>query len=50
MSTATDRYLTLSRSKLPFDTVLLARYLMGKLLIRGALIGRIVETEAYPNR
>ena len=49
---ATDRYLTLSRSKLPLDTVLLARYLIGKLLVRqtekGALSGRIVETEAYP--
>ncbi len=45
-------YLTLSRSKLPLDTILLARYLIGKLLIRetdqGTLSGRIVETEAYP--
>ncbi len=52
LSAATDRYLTLSRSKLPLDTVLLARYLIGKLLVRetakGALAGRIVETEAYP--
>ena len=52
MSAATDRYLTLPRSKLPLDTVLLARYLIGKLLVRetaeGALSGRIVETEAYP--
>ena len=34
------------------DTVQLARYLLGKLVIRqsarGLLIGRIVETEAYP--
>jgi len=47
-----DRYLTLSRSKLPRDTVLLARYLVGKVLVRktagGVLSGRIVETEAYP--
>lgn len=46
------RYLTLSRAGLPLDTVLLARYLIGKLLVRetakGTLIGRIVETEAYP--
>jgi DNA-3-methyladenine glycosylase len=46
----TNRYLTLSRSNLPLDTVLLARYLIGKLVIRetasGVLAGRIVETEA----
>jgi len=52
MSATTDRYPTLARSKLPLDTVLLARYLIGKLLIRetakGTLSGRIVETEAYP--
>ena len=52
MSAVTDHYLTLSRSRLPLDTVLLARYLIGKLLVRqttqGALSGRIVETEAYP--
>ena len=52
MSAATDRYLTLTRSRLPLDTVLLARYLIGKVVIRetadGVLSGRIVETEAYP--
>jgi DNA-3-methyladenine glycosylase len=49
---ARDRRVTLTRSELPIDTVLLARFLIGKVLIRdtpeGALRGRIVETEAYP--
>ena len=41
----------LARSKLPTDTAALARYLIGKLVVRetseGVLSGRIVETEAY---
>src|SRR3954452_4457280 len=41
----------LIRRQLPVDTTELARYLIGKVLIRksplGATVGRIVETEAY---
>src|SRR5712672_2154387 len=41
----------LPRAELPVDTVSLARYLIGKILVRemaeGVARGRIVETEAY---
>ena len=44
-------HLPLARSELPIDTAALARYLIGKLLVRelpeGVASGRIVETEAY---
>jgi len=42
----------LSRASLPVDTAALARYLIGKTIVRkmgrNRISGRIVETEAYP--
>lgn len=46
-----DDHPPLARAELPADTVSLARYLIGKLVVRelpeGIASGRIVETEAY---
>ena len=45
------RHAPLSRAELPVDTAALARFLIGKLVMRelpeGVASGRIVETEAY---
>jgi DNA-3-methyladenine glycosylase len=42
----------LGRAELPEDTVTLARFLLGKLVVHrlaeGVVSGRVVETEAYP--
>ena len=47
-----SRLRRLRRADLPTDTVELARYLIGKIVVHdtdsGRLSGRIVETEAYP--
>jgi DNA-3-methyladenine glycosylase len=44
----------LRRSELPPQTITLARFLIGKIIVRelpsGRMAGRIVETEAYPPR
>ena len=44
----------LRRAELPADTVSLARFLIGKVVVRelpcGRVAGRVVETEAYPRR
>jgi DNA-3-methyladenine glycosylase len=46
-----DGHPPLARAALPIDTISLARYLIGKVLLRelpeGLASGRIVETEAY---
>jgi DNA-3-methyladenine glycosylase len=49
--TTTARPRVLNRAEIPIDTVQLARFLIGKMLVRvlaaGVAGGRIVETEAY---
>lgn len=52
MSPRPGRLRRLRRAELPSDTVALARWLLGRRVVRelpaGRLSGRIVETEAYP--
>ena len=52
MQTPSHEIRRLSRASLPSDTAKLARYLIGKTIVRkigrNRLSGRIVETEAYP--
>ncbi|MBN3765006.1 DNA-3-methyladenine glycosylase [Burkholderia sp. Ac-20365] len=52
MANTTLSLVPLHRNDLPIDTVDLARFLLGKYLVRdlpkGRVVGRIVETEAYP--
>lgn len=47
----TDGHRPLARADLPMDTASLARYLIGKIVVRelpeGIVSGRVVETEAY---
>jgi DNA-3-methyladenine glycosylase len=51
MKVGTANLRRLTRAELPQDTVALARFLIGKVVVRslpaGLLAGRIVETEAY---
>ncbi len=51
MNAAPARPRVLERTEMPADTVQLARFLVGKMLVRtldeGVAAGRIVETEAY---